>query len=80
MQIYLTNPVHGARHAYSETEAQQNEKNGWVRVPEPTAEEIAALRGYNTSAEPVATDPSLDITDTKIRVSFRKNPHSNRDA
>jgi len=51
-----------------------------VRVPEPTAEEIAALRGYNTSAEPVATDPSLDITDTKIRVSFRKNPHSNRDA
>ena len=34
MRIYLTHPLHGAKHAYAESEALADEKNGWVRQEE----------------------------------------------
>lgn len=38
MMIYLTHPLHGAKHAYSEPEAVADEKNGWVRQIETLVE------------------------------------------
>ena len=46
MQIYMTNPMHGAMHVYSESEALANEKNGWVRAQWPPPPKVVV------SAEP----------------------------
>lgn len=42
--IYLKHPVHGGKVACAELEAQQDEKNGWVRyTPEAPAEAAPAV-------------------------------------
>ena len=52
--IYLKHPVHGAKIATMELEAEYDEQNGWVRYnpnePEPVAELPAFLQ---PSEEPV---------------------------
>jgi hypothetical protein len=35
--IYMVHPQHGAMHVYDESQAVANEKNGWIRAPEPSA-------------------------------------------
>lgn len=33
--IYMTHPLHGAKYCSLESEAQDDEKNGWIRAAEP---------------------------------------------
>ena len=43
MVIYLTHPVHGAKVATMDLEAEMDEKNGWIRYnPDTTSESEAA--------------------------------------
>lgn len=55
--IYMQHKDHGNHIAYSELDAVENEKNGWVRVPFPTVnkeesiEDEAPRRGRPRKAE-----------------------------
>jgi hypothetical protein len=40
--IYMSHPVHGAKVATMELEAEADERNGWVRYTEDTPNELAA--------------------------------------
>ena len=40
--IYMTHPLHGAMHVYTDVEVALNEKNGWVRAEEPVAKPALA--------------------------------------
>jgi len=56
--IYMTHPLHGAMHVYSEGEAVQNESRGWTRSewpPKLTVEQV----GTNdpTETAPVRKKP-----------------------
>jgi hypothetical protein len=42
MVIYLKHPIHGAKVATMELEAEADEKNGWVRYTLDTPNELAA--------------------------------------
>lgn len=43
MVIYLTHPIHGAKVATMDLEAEADEKNGWIRYnPDTTSEPEAA--------------------------------------
>lgn len=53
MVIYLTHPIHGAKVAISDIEAESDEKNGWTRYNSDTpsasvAEEAAPLNALGT--------------------------------
>lgn len=50
MRIYLTHPLHGAKHAYAESEALADEKNGWVRQEE-TAPTVVATSPFVVDVE-----------------------------
>lgn len=41
MNIYLTHPVHGAKVATMELEAEADEKNGWTRYNPDTPVQVA---------------------------------------
>ena len=58
MVIYLTHPVHGAKVATMDIEAEADEKNGWVRYnpdtpsdPEEAANTLVAKRKYTRKVE-----------------------------
>jgi hypothetical protein len=66
MVIYLTHFLHGAKVAISDTEAEADEKNGWVRynpdTPSETEEAVNTLvakRKYTRKA----AEPSEVITE-----------------
>ena len=51
--IYLIHPIHGAKVAISDIEAESDEKNGWTRYNSdtpsaPVAEEAAPLNALGT--------------------------------
>ena len=41
--IYLTHPVHGAKVATMDIEAEVDEKNGWIRYNSDTSSELVPL-------------------------------------
>jgi hypothetical protein len=56
--IYLTHPVHGAKVATMDLEAEADEENGWVRynpdtpsAPEEAANTLVVKRKYTRKAE-----------------------------
>lgn len=58
MHIYLKHPVHGSKIATMELEAEQDEKNGWVRYTVDTpsddteaAEPVNALKRRRRTSE-----------------------------
>jgi hypothetical protein len=58
MVIYLTHPLHGAKIATMDLEAEADEQNGWVRYnpdtlfePEEAANTLAVKRKYTRKAE-----------------------------
>jgi hypothetical protein len=58
MVIYLTHPLHGAKVATMDLEAEADEKNGWVRynpdtpsAPEEAANILVAKRKYTRKGE-----------------------------
>jgi hypothetical protein len=58
MNIYLTHPIHGAKVATMDLEAEADEQNGWVRYnpdtssePEEAANTLAVKRKYTRKAE-----------------------------
>lgn len=66
--IFMTHPEHGATHAYSEQEAESNEKNGWRRGPQPEP----------AKPEPVtlASVPFVERSlDERYAAKFGKRPH-----
>jgi hypothetical protein len=59
MVIYLTHPLHGAKVATVEAEAEADEKNGWTRynpntpsAPEEAANTLVTKRKYTRKGEP----------------------------
>jgi hypothetical protein len=42
MNVVMTHPLHGAKIATNEVEAEQDEKNGWVRYNPNTPVEVAS--------------------------------------
>ena len=58
--IYLSHPVHGAKVACMEAEAEADEKNGWVRFDPTSAivgnELVARRRGRAPAIKEVVTD------------------------
>lgn len=59
--IYLTHPVHGAKVATIEAEAEMDEQNGWVRynpetpsAPEEAANTLVVKRKITRKAEAVS--------------------------
>jgi hypothetical protein len=42
MNVVMTHPLHGAKIAINEIEAEQDEKNGWVRYTSNTPVEVAS--------------------------------------
>ena len=57
MNIYLSHPVHGAKVATMELEAEADEQNGWTRYnpdtpsePEEAANTLAVKRKYTRKA------------------------------
>lgn len=58
--IYLTHPVHGAKVACMEAEAEYDEANGWVRFDPTSAivgnELVARRRGRFPAIKEVVTD------------------------
>jgi hypothetical protein len=58
MNIYLSHPVHGAKVATMELEAEADEKNGWTRYnpdtlsePEEAANTLVVKRKYTRKGE-----------------------------
>jgi hypothetical protein len=58
MVIYLTHPLHGAKVATIEAEAEADEKNGWTRynpdtpsAPEEAANTLVTKRKYTRKGE-----------------------------
>jgi len=59
--IYMSHPIHGAKVANMELEAEEDEKNGWVRYTldtpveaAPVVNELEVKRRRNRSPEVVA--------------------------
>ena len=53
MNIYLQHPLHGQKVATMELEAEEDEKNGWVRytLDTPKAEPVNELKRKRKTAE-----------------------------
>ena len=53
MNIYLNHPLHGQKVATMELEAEEDEKNGWVRytLDTPEAEPVNELKRKRKTAE-----------------------------
>lgn len=69
MLIFLTHPVHGAKHALSESEALADEKNGWVR----TTQEV--IVGLAVDAAPITLSEDLTELHNAYEAKFGKRPH-----
>lgn len=57
--IYLKHPVHGTKIAIVELEAENDEKNGWVRYTLDTPSAIESVE--ETPAEPAAPVNVLEV-------------------
>lgn len=63
MEIWLKHPVHGTKCAYLPTEAENDEKNGWVRVVQNVA---AGQIAEKQAVEQVKLDAPADIASEEL--------------
>ena len=57
MVIYLKHPVHGTKVAMAELEAEQDEKNGWMRYTPGEQAPVNELRRRRKESERTETPP-----------------------
>lgn len=69
--IYMTSPIGGAMHVYSEGDAVAAEKMGWVRSVEPTAADIIAAKTLKIKRGPGR--PRKVDTDDVQRTGFERD-------